>query len=188
MRIGILGGSFNPAHNAHIEISKIAIKFLKLDVVWWVITPKNPLKNNKDLASFSKRLQYAQKFTKYYPQIIVSDIEKQLETSYSYDTILGLKKYYPNSKFVWIMGSDNIEYFHYWNNWKKILNQICIVNIARPPATNLVKNCPVRMLKNKNNIILTKPNIVKIDINTIYWIKNNKLLDISSTKIRNKIL
>ncbi len=184
MRIGIVGGSFNPAHAGHIHISKIALKSLKLDAIWWLITPKNPLKSSKNLLSMEKRIEYARSLLNNHPKIVVSDMEKAFGTKNSHKSIEKLNKYYPNTEFAFITGIDNAYNFHLWRNWKALLGEICMVHIARNTNQGLVRNCPARMLNSQKHVVLGGAGKLPLDANTTYWLLKNNILDISSTKIR----
>ncbi|PIR32637.1 MAG: nicotinic acid mononucleotide adenylyltransferase, partial [Alphaproteobacteria bacterium CG11_big_fil_rev_8_21_14_0_20_44_7] len=104
MKIGLLGGSFNPAHAGHLYISEVAIRQLGLQQLWWLVSPQNPLKSTTDMMSFEKRFESAQKIARH-PKIIVSDIERRLGTQYTADTLSALRRRFRGDKFVWIMGA-----------------------------------------------------------------------------------
>jgi nicotinate-nucleotide adenylyltransferase len=130
MRIGLLGGSFNPAHEAHREISLTALKRLGLDQVWWLVTPGNPLKNTSGLAPLQKRIDAARALTQH-PRIDVTGVEAVIKTRYTYDTIAWLIARCPGVRFVWIMGADNLRSFHRWQRWRGIANLVPMVVIDR---------------------------------------------------------
>jgi nicotinate-nucleotide adenylyltransferase len=134
LRIGLLGGSFNPAHAGHRLISTIALKRLKLDYVWWIVTPGNPLKDNRALPSQDTRMVEAQKIANH-PRIKITGFESQIQTRYTYDTIMYLKRHCKNVNFVWLMGADNLSQFHRWQNWREIANEMPIAVIDRPNST-----------------------------------------------------
>ncbi len=134
MRIGLLGGSFNPAHEGHRLISLIALKRLKLDRIWWIATPGNPLKDNKALPSQALRMVEAQKIA-HHPRIIITGFESQIGTRYTYDTIAYLKRHCPQVRFIWLMGADNLSQFHQWQNWRDIAHAMPIAVIDRPSST-----------------------------------------------------
>jgi nicotinate-nucleotide adenylyltransferase len=131
LRIGLLGGSFNPPHHGHLHISLMALKRLKLDYVWWLVTPKNPLKGYAGLAPLRNRLQQAYDIARH-PRIIPLDIERMLGTRYSIDTLTALKRRFPEVQFVWLMGSDNLAQFHRWRRWQDIARLVPIAVMARP--------------------------------------------------------
>jgi nicotinate-nucleotide adenylyltransferase len=119
-RIGILGGSFNPAHLGHLHISEIARKKLGLSQVWWVVSPQNPLKPTKGMMDFEKRIDSAKQISKSHAKIHVSDIEQKLGTRYTIDTLKRLKQKYPHIEFYFIMGADNLIQLTRWKKWQEI--------------------------------------------------------------------
>jgi len=131
MRIGLLGGSFNPPHDAHRAISLFAIKRLKLDRVWWLVTPGNPLKDHGGLRDLGQRVEAAQKIA-HDPRIDVSCLEAVIGTRYTVDTILYLRRRAAGLRFVWIMGADNLSQFHRWQSWRRIASEVPIAVIDRP--------------------------------------------------------
>jgi nicotinate-nucleotide adenylyltransferase len=130
MRIGLFGGTFDPPHLAHLCATLLAMKRLKLDRVWWQVTPGNPLKNTKGLAPLSQRIAAARKLT-HHPRIDITGIEAVINTRYTYDTICWLKARFPRVRFVWIMGADNLRHFHRWQKWREIARLVPIVVIDR---------------------------------------------------------
>jgi nicotinate-nucleotide adenylyltransferase len=133
MRIGLLGGSFNPPHEAHRAVSLYAMKRLQLDRVWWLVTPGNPLKGNP-LHSLEERMAAAQRLAQH-PRIDVSCLESVIGTRYTVDTIDYLRRRCPRLRFVWIMGADNLAQFHRWENWLGIAAQVPIAVVDRPPES-----------------------------------------------------
>ena len=133
-RIGLLGGSFNPAHEAHLHISLIALRRLKLDAVLWLVSPQNPLKEPAGMASLERRLMRAREVTKN-PNVFATGIEAALGTRFTFDTISALVRKFPKARFVWLMGSDNLAQFHLWHRWEEIATLLPIAVIARPQYT-----------------------------------------------------
>lgn len=131
LRIGLLGGSFNPAHAAHREISLIALHRLKLDQVWWLVSPQNPLKQSDGMAPLAQRLAGA-KATASHPRIVVTAVEDRLDTRYTADTLEELKRHYPNMRFVWLMGADNLNQIRHWDRWRDIARAMPIAVLDRP--------------------------------------------------------
>jgi len=134
MRIGLLGGSFNPPHVAHRAISLFAIKRLKLDRVWWLVTPGNPLKDQDGLRDLNERTAAARRMAND-PRIDVSCLESVIGTRYTVDTISYLRRRASGLRFVWIMGADNLAQFHRWQNWRRIASEVPIAVIDRPPQS-----------------------------------------------------
>ena len=129
--IGLLGGSFNPAHEGHLEISLLALEKLRLDYIWWMVSPQNPLKPKKGMASLSERLSTARR-TADDPRISVTDIETELGTLYTADTLLALCDHFSETRFVWLMGADNLVQMHHWQQWCKIFYTVPVAVFARP--------------------------------------------------------
>ena len=119
MRIGLLGGSFNPPHEGHALITRLALRRLALDRVWWLVTPGNPLKSPTGLAALKARMEAARRLD-VGPRVVVSDIEAQIGSHFTYDTLLWLKRRAPGVHFVWIMGADNLRQLHLWRHWRAI--------------------------------------------------------------------
>ena len=134
MRIGLLGGSFNPPHAAHRAISLFALKRLKLDRVWWLLTPGNPLKDNGRLHGLSERADAAREVADD-PRIDISCLEAVIGVRYTVDTIIHLRRRVSGVRFVWIMGADNLAQFHRWKDWRRIAAEVPIAVIDRPPQS-----------------------------------------------------
>ena len=130
-RIGLLGGSFNPAHGGHRRITRFAMAALGLDEVWWLVSPGNPLKPRAGMAPLRARLKSAQIQARR-ARIVPTAIELELGTRYTVDTLAKLKNRYSGREFVWLMGSDNLAQFHRWKDWRRIARTLPIAVIARP--------------------------------------------------------
>ena len=131
MRIGLLGGSFNPAHDGHRHISLVALRRLRLHCVWWLVSPQNPLKDKNQYADYDERLTHAREIARH-PRIVVSDFEHRHNTQFTFETISLIKARRPSAHFVWLMGADNLATFNQWENWRRIAQQIPIAAFARP--------------------------------------------------------
>lgn len=131
-KIGLLGGSFNPAHEGHLHISEHAANLLGLDEVWWLVSPQNPLKSTDDMASLEDRVKSAESITSN-STIKVKTIESELGTQYTIDTIKALDNKYSTTKFIWLIGADNLEIFDKWKDWQDIFNNIPIAVLDREP-------------------------------------------------------
>lgn len=132
-RIGLLGGSFNPAHAGHLHVSLEALKRLRLDEVWWLVSPQNPLKSPRDMAAYDTRLASAAEVIAGHRRIRVSAIESQQGWRYTIDTVRGLQRLYPGTRFVWLMGADNLAHFHRWRAWAALAGRIPIAVFDRAP-------------------------------------------------------
>lgn len=129
--VGLLGGSFNPAHGGHRRMSVAALERLGLDEVWWLVSPQNPLKPVAGMAPLKARLASARLVARH-PRIRPTAIEAELGTQLTVDTIQALKRRFPHVRFLWLMGSDNLLQFHRWAAWREIARQVPIVVMARP--------------------------------------------------------
>jgi nicotinate-nucleotide adenylyltransferase len=130
MRIGLFGGTFDPPHQAHLWASLLALKRLKLDRVWWLVTPGNPLKNTNGLGPVTARIEAARSLT-HHPRIDVTGLEAVIKTRYTYDTLRWLRARCPRVRFVWIMGADNLRSFHRWQRWRGIAKLVPFVVVDR---------------------------------------------------------
>ena len=130
LKVGLLGGSFNPAHSGHRHISLLALKQLQLDQVWWLVSPQNPLKSRSGMLPFRERQASAQ-FIAHHPRIRVSDIEKRMGTFYTIDTLKFLNRRWPNYRFVWLMGADNLLQLPRWRRWRDIVRTVPIAIFNR---------------------------------------------------------
>ena len=133
LRIGLLGGSFNPAHEGHLHISRLALDRLGLNAVWWLVSPQNPLKASADMADLPGRLKQAQAVASGEPRVVATDIERQLGTRYTIDTVHALQRRYPKARFVFVMGADLLAEMPKWKNWRALFKAIPIAVFARPP-------------------------------------------------------
>lgn len=172
IRVGILGGSFNPPHSGHLHISELAIKRLKLKQLWWIPTLQNPLKETNTKASYDSRLKLCSEITKEYPKIKIKDLERVLfsraKKCYTYNLLKRINKLYPNHEFYFIMGADSLVNFHKWFKFKEIPKLAKLVVLSRKGYNTAAKNCKAA--------------------NTIpYLFINEKEVDISSTEIRKKV-
>lgn len=130
LKVGLFGGSFNPAHEAHREVSLLALKRLGLDRVWWLVSPGNPLKDNSRLPSLEARVAHARAVADH-PRIDVTGIEATLGTRYTFETVAALRHRAQQVRFVWIMGADNLTGFHRWQKWRELAGLLPIAVVDR---------------------------------------------------------
>jgi nicotinate-nucleotide adenylyltransferase len=140
-RIGLLGGSFNPAHAGHRQISVEALRRLGLDEVWWLVSPQNPLKPVAGMAPLPARLASARAMARH-PRIRVSAVETRLGTRYAVDTVAALQRRYPRLRFIWLAGADILPELHRWHRWRALLRRVPIAVVARPRYTGAAMRSP----------------------------------------------
>ncbi|WP_372571095.1 nicotinate-nucleotide adenylyltransferase [Ruegeria jejuensis] len=146
--IGLFGGSFDPPHRGHVNVTLEAMKAFGLDRVWWLVSPGNPLKS-RGPAPMDQRLAAARRVVQH-PRVEVTDIEAKLGTRATADTIRRLRALYPQVRFVWLMGADNLAQFHHWQDWRSIMDTVPVGVVARPgqrisarmsPAAQIYRGC-----------------------------------------------
>lgn len=130
MKVGLFGGSFNPAHEGHAHVAETARMRLGLDRIIWLVSPQNPLKSKTETAPLSERIRAIRPFTG--PKDIISDFETRISATYTLDTLRALKARYPGVEFVWIMGGDSLASFHRWRGWLQIAHMIPMAIVSRP--------------------------------------------------------
>jgi nicotinate-nucleotide adenylyltransferase len=131
LTIGLLGGSFNPAHEGHLAMSLYALKQLNLDQIWWLVSPQNPLKKTKNMAALDRRAARARQIARH-PRINVTNIETELGTRYTADTLRALQKRFPYARFIWLMGADNLRQIPRWKDWGSIFHAVPVAVFRRP--------------------------------------------------------
>lgn len=184
MKIGLLGGSFNPAHLGHLHISKLAIKKLRLNQIWWLLN-YNPFKEKSAYSSEESRLQACEEITKNNPKIKVKNIFSQC--IYTYDLVKKIKRKYPNVQFYWIMGADNLDKFHQWENFDKLIKEIEIVVFSRQEylkKARETKALKLYLAKKKYTKKIAKKKEVKKKTLPKISLNRTKNYDISSTQLR----
>lgn len=180
--VGLLGGSFDPAHAGHAHITREALKRFNLDAVWWLVSPGNPLKEHGP-APMQDRMEIARKVMDH-PKVHISDYEQRAGTRYTAQTLKSLMKTYPKVRFVWLMGADNLVEFHRWQDWRWIMENVPIGVLARPGdrvaarTSKAAKTYGFARLRGRESWRLgrcTAP---------AWCFVNVAMVDISSTKIR----
>lgn len=132
-RIGLLGGSFNPAHDGHRHVAETALRLLGLDEVWLLVSPQNPLKPVAGMAPLAARLASARSVLGGHPRLRATAIEQDLGTRYTADTLAKLRVRFPRARFVWLMGADNLVQIAQWNRWFRIFQAVPVAILARSP-------------------------------------------------------
>jgi nicotinate-nucleotide adenylyltransferase len=131
MKVGLYGGSFNPAHDGHAHVAETARRRLGLDRVIWLVSPQNPLKDPSETDDYGKRVAYARRIA-HHPRFIVTDLEQQIHTRYTAETLAALKGAFRRGQFVWIMGADSLANLHRWHHWTDIMESVPVAVLARP--------------------------------------------------------
>jgi nicotinate-nucleotide adenylyltransferase len=150
-RIGLFGGSFNPAHAGHLAVALTALKALKLDAVWWLVSPQNPLKDPRETDDFAERLAAAKSLAQH-PRFLVTDLENHLGTRNTAQTLAKLKPMLARGKFVWIMGADSFAGLHRWNRWREIVKTMPLAVIDRPGHSLKAMSSPAARLMAKHRL------------------------------------
>lgn len=180
--IGLLGGSFDPAHEGHAHITREALKRFGLDRVWWLVSPGNPLKSEGP-APLARRLDVARKVMQH-PKVVVTDVEARMGTRYTAETLAALIRRYPGVRFVWLMGADNLASFHHWDQWQKIMETVPIGILARPGDRNAARHSIAAntyrnaRLKGRNSILLPQGPA------PLWCFVNVPMVNVSSSDIR----
>lgn len=150
-RIGLYGGSFNPVHDGHVAIAQAALKRLQLDAVWWLVSPQNPLKSVDDTADFAERMGQTQAKVKH-PRMVVSDVEQQLGSACTAETLRGLRHVLAQGRFVWIMGADSFAELHRWYSWQDLPAALPMCVFDRPGHSLSALNSPAALKYAKNRL------------------------------------
>jgi nicotinate-nucleotide adenylyltransferase len=150
-RIGLFGGSFNPAHRGHVMVALYALKRLKLDWVWWMVSPQNPLKDPSETGEYETRLIETRSIAAH-PRFIVTDLEKQIRAKYTADTLVHLRSAMRRGKFVWIMGADSLANLHHWHGWTDIAETLPLAVLARPGFSLRALGSPAALRYENNQL------------------------------------
>ena len=181
-KIGLFGGSFDPPHLGHVHFSLQAIKLFNLDKVIWLISPGNPLKSIAP-APIHIRIEQAQKIT-HNPKVIISKVETEIGAKYSWETLDYLSVKYPRTKFVWLMGSDNLVQFHLWKNWRWIIENYPVGILARPQSRQMSLNSKVARIYKSYKIPSKEGRLLPYQPAPKWCFSNMPLMNISSSEIR----
>ncbi|MCB1557849.1 MAG: nicotinic acid mononucleotide adenylyltransferase [Alphaproteobacteria bacterium] len=185
MRVGLLGGTFFPAHEGHLHISDISLKYFELDAVWWLVTPGNPLKSKVGLPCVEDRIQQCRGLVGA-RKIVVSDLESQMGTNRSFDSISGILQAFPRTEFIWLAGTDIAHEFHKWHRWQELIHMIPFAFVGRPTTDRVVRNTVFHSIQSLKNEFLRHGGRYPLEKNHIYWILDEARNSQSSTSIRAK--
>lgn len=186
MKIGLLGGSFNPAHAGHRDIALLAYKRLSLDAVWWLVSPQNPLKESHGMAPLKARMASARRQARH-PNFIVTAIEATMGTQATADTIQALTTRFPGVNFVWIMGADNMAQVHRWQNWQEIFHRSVIAVFDRPSySLRAVASKAARHFAKERLTGRTVTLLAKRQPPAWGYIRRMRLNPLSATALRNR--
>lgn len=185
MRIGLFGGTFNPPHAGHMLVAEIALRRLKLDRLWLLVTPGNPLKNTNGLPPLEARINAARKLVRD-PRIVVSGIEAEIGTRYTYDTVAWLTQRAPSLHFVWVMGADNLRQFSRWQRWAEIAKLAPIAAIDRPGSSLAALNAKAAQRFSRNRLREEDAAALASTHPPAFVFLHDKRIDLSSTELRAK--
>ncbi|MEN8892267.1 nicotinate-nucleotide adenylyltransferase [Planktotalea arctica] len=183
-RIGLLGGSFDPAHLGHVHITLEALKRFDLDEVWWLISPGNPMKR-RGPAPMLRRMARAREVMRH-PRVHISDIEAQLNTRYTAQTLRALRQKFPLARFTWLMGADNLAQFHLWKDWDEIINTVPIGVLARPGEQIAARTAPAAQIYRHALLKARQVRLLSIADAPAWAFVNVPMRDISSSALRAK--
>jgi len=181
-RIGLLGGSFDPAHAGHIHITRWALKTFDLHGVWWLVSPGNPLKT-KGPAPMERRLKRARQLVSH-PRVRVTDLEVALGTRYTADTLRALKQRYRGVSFVWLMGADNLAQFHLWDEWRWILDNVPVGVLARPGEQLQAGLSPAARAYAHARLAARRGRALSQRAAPVWTLLTGPMIDLSSSEIR----
>lgn len=182
LRVGLLGGSFDPPHGGHLHISKWALKEFGLDFVWWLVSPGNPLKSEGP-ADLDRRMVACNELVDH-PRIVITDLERKLGTRYTAQTLDALQARYNSVRFVWLMGADNLAEFHKWDRWQDIMNRVPIGVMARPDQQLAAGCSPAARMFRRKRLSARRSNALPFKSAPCWSLLTGPMVAMSSTEIR----
>jgi nicotinate-nucleotide adenylyltransferase len=181
-RVGLLGGSFDPAHAGHVHITRWALRALGLDRVWWLVSPGNPLKPDAP-ADLSRRLQAGRAIMRH-ARVVVTDFEARAGTRYTAATLAVLRRRYPGVRFVWLMGADNLASFHHWDRWEEIMATVPVAVLARPGEQLRAGLSPAARRFARWRLPPSQAAALPFRDPPAWTLLSGRMLDLSSSKLR----
>ncbi|WP_299663018.1 nicotinate-nucleotide adenylyltransferase [uncultured Ruegeria sp.] len=182
--VGLFGGSFDPPHKGHVHVTREAMKAFGLDRVWWLVSPGNPLKE-RGPAPLARRMEAAEAVMQH-PRVEVTDIEALTGTRATADTLAALRRLYPQVRFVWLMGADNLAQFHRWKDWRRIMDNVPVGVVARPGDRISARMSPAARLYAKYRIDGQARHLLGRAEAPAWCFVNVPLVDVSSTELRKR--
>ncbi|WP_319546203.1 nicotinate-nucleotide adenylyltransferase [Ruegeria conchae] len=182
--VGLFGGSFDPPHQGHVRVTLEAMKAFGLDSVWWLVSPGNPLKE-RGPAPLKRRIEAARDVMQH-PRVKVTDIEALTGTRATADTLAALRRLYPQVRFVWLMGADNLAQFHRWKDWRQIMDSVPVGVVARPGDRISARMSPAARLYAKYRIDGQARHLLGRAEAPAWCFVNVPMVDVSSTEVRNR--
>lgn len=182
--IGLFGGSFDPPHQGHVHVTREAMKAFGLDRVWWLVSPGNPLKQ-RGPAPLARRVEAARGVMQH-PRVEVTDIEALTGTRATADTVVALRRLYPQVRFVWLMGADNLAQFHKWKNWRRIMESVPVGVVARPGDRISARMSPAARAYAGYRIDGQARHLLARAKAPAWCFVNVPMVDVSSTEIRRR--
>ena len=180
--IGLLGGSFDPAHEGHAHITREALKRFGLDEVWWLVSPGNPLKEHGP-ASLKRRMAKAHEVMQH-PRVRISDFERRAGTRYTAETLRALMAAYPQAKFVWLMGADNLVQFEHWQDWQWIMENVAVGVLARPGQRGAARGAKAAEVFKRYQMRAPMASLLGRAEAPAWCFVNVPMVDLSSSQIR----
>lgn len=182
MTVGLLGGSFDPPHAGHAHITREALKRFALDRVWWLVSPGNPLKP-RGPAALERRMRAARAMIRH-PRVHVSDFESRAGTRYTAETLAALQAAYPQVRFVWLMGADNLVQFHRWRDWEDIMGRVPVGVLARPGERMAALNAPAARSRRRFMLKPAQSRLLALAEAPAWCFAPIPMVGVSSTTIR----
>lgn len=183
-RIGVMGGSFNPPHDGHLIVARTALRRLRLDQLWWLVTPGNPLKEHDQLAPLDQRLAACRALAGHDPRMKVTAFEADLDSPYTATTLAFLQRRCPGVDFVWVMGADNLAGFHRWKDWRRIAATMPIAVVDRPGWRLKALASPAALAMQDTQIAEEFASTLATRRHPRWLFLTSKLSSLSSTDIR----